>query len=245
MSDAKLRELERRWKETGALADEAAYLRALVARGELSPTRLNLAAWVGAPAARAAAGLPAGPGSDARGLRALADGVSRVLGALRHEEMVAFAAACVRPHLAALEPLVPGTAAFLHAVDVWLACPCDDHRPVAVAGALVDPRPPVGAGLVAAARLLHVVELLECRRLVVTDDRAEQEAVFGRFLEDCVHDGLRESMARDVTAWALGRARPAPRPGRRRCVGAGRGSTGPQRSTCGSSPNRGRHEGAC
>jgi hypothetical protein len=37
VSDDRLRELERRWKETGAVEDEAAYLKERVRAGELSP----------------------------------------------------------------------------------------------------------------------------------------------------------------------------------------------------------------
>ena len=44
MSDARLRELERRFKETGATEDEAALLLGRVRAGDLEPTRLDLAA---------------------------------------------------------------------------------------------------------------------------------------------------------------------------------------------------------
>ena len=44
MSDQKLRDLERRWKETGSPDDEAAYLLERVRAGELSRERLELAA---------------------------------------------------------------------------------------------------------------------------------------------------------------------------------------------------------
>ena len=43
MSDAKLRELERRWKESGAVEDEAAYLLERVRVGDLTRERLELA----------------------------------------------------------------------------------------------------------------------------------------------------------------------------------------------------------
>ena len=55
MSDEKLRELERRWKESGAVEDEAAFLVALVRSGELSPSSLLLAAVLGSEAAAEAA----------------------------------------------------------------------------------------------------------------------------------------------------------------------------------------------
>lgn len=47
MSDAKLRELERRWRETRSVEDEAAYLHEQVRAGVLSPERLELAALCG------------------------------------------------------------------------------------------------------------------------------------------------------------------------------------------------------
>lgn len=51
MSDERLRELERRWQESGALADRADYLREQVRFGELEAERLRLAWFLGAPAA--------------------------------------------------------------------------------------------------------------------------------------------------------------------------------------------------
>ena len=52
MSDTKLRELERRWKETGAVEDEAAYLLERVRVGDLTQERLELAAYCGHEGAR-------------------------------------------------------------------------------------------------------------------------------------------------------------------------------------------------
>jgi hypothetical protein len=54
MSDQNVRALERRWNETGAVEDEAAYLQARVRAGELSQERLDVASWVGYAAARLA-----------------------------------------------------------------------------------------------------------------------------------------------------------------------------------------------
>ena len=47
MSDQKLRELERRWRESGSVEDEAAYLRERVRVGDLTQERLELAAYCG------------------------------------------------------------------------------------------------------------------------------------------------------------------------------------------------------
>lgn len=54
MSDQRLRELERRWRETGAVANEAAYLRERVRAGDLTPERLAVAACCGHAGARTA-----------------------------------------------------------------------------------------------------------------------------------------------------------------------------------------------
>ena len=62
MADHELRLLERRWRASGAPDDEARFLDARRRSGELPRGRLELAAWLGHPAARAALGeeAPAG-----------------------------------------------------------------------------------------------------------------------------------------------------------------------------------------
>ncbi len=64
MGDQGLRELESKWRSSGALEDEAAWLSARVAKGHLQGSRLSLAAWLGHPAAREAADEPPGFYSD-------------------------------------------------------------------------------------------------------------------------------------------------------------------------------------
>lgn len=51
MSDDRLRELERAWREAGDVASEARWLRARLRAGELDPARVELAAGLGHPAA--------------------------------------------------------------------------------------------------------------------------------------------------------------------------------------------------
>lgn len=65
MSDERLREAERRWRETGAVEDEARYLLERVRAGDLAPERLELAARCGHRSAARALGRPdgVGPGS--------------------------------------------------------------------------------------------------------------------------------------------------------------------------------------
>lgn len=55
VSDADLRELERKFRETGSVEDEAAWLRARVQAGELSQENLELAAFLGHEGAQFAA----------------------------------------------------------------------------------------------------------------------------------------------------------------------------------------------
>lgn len=57
MTDSKLRELERRWKETGSIEDEAAYLLERVRVGDVGEEKLELAAYCGHEGARAALGV--------------------------------------------------------------------------------------------------------------------------------------------------------------------------------------------
>jgi hypothetical protein len=56
MSDERLRELERRWKETGSVDDEAKYLAERVRVGDLEKEMLELAAYCGHQGARLALG---------------------------------------------------------------------------------------------------------------------------------------------------------------------------------------------
>jgi len=56
VSDANLRELERRWRKTGDVEDEAVWLLERVRAGELGRSELNLAAYCGHEAARRSLG---------------------------------------------------------------------------------------------------------------------------------------------------------------------------------------------
>lgn len=76
MSDARLRDLERVWRESGALEDELAWLGERVRQGDLETETLRMAASLGHPAAVALSGeeerplhglpFPAGPGHGYR-----------------------------------------------------------------------------------------------------------------------------------------------------------------------------------
>ena len=56
MSDSELRDLERRFRESGSSSDETAWLSARVRSGDLARDRLKLAAYCGHPAAVGAVG---------------------------------------------------------------------------------------------------------------------------------------------------------------------------------------------
>ena len=61
MADARLRDLERRFRASGSVEDEATWLRARVQAGELEQSRLELAAYCDHPAAVAALACQSGP----------------------------------------------------------------------------------------------------------------------------------------------------------------------------------------
>jgi hypothetical protein len=66
VSDSRLRDLERRWKETGAAEDEAAFLLERLRVGDLTAERLELAAHCGHPAGQLALGRPVQPRGPVR-----------------------------------------------------------------------------------------------------------------------------------------------------------------------------------
>ena len=77
VSDADLRELERRFRESGSVEDEAAWLSARVKAGELDEDKLHLAAHLGYEAAIGDVGPPTLLETDAEVFVAWADGLSR------------------------------------------------------------------------------------------------------------------------------------------------------------------------
>jgi len=153
MSDERLRELERRWRESGAVADEAAWLAERVRVGEPSRERVELAAYLEHPAARVIEG-------DALTAVAVAELQAEVV-SLRprvppddpgsfaepfKEWAVSLLAwgpeACVRALLGPMHEYVPAweSAPILHdlvsprrameALENWCLCPCPAHAEV-------------------------------------------------------------------------------------------------------------------
>lgn len=144
MTDARLRESERRWKETGALEDEAQYLRERVRAGELQADRLEVAALCGDEAARTAlrfvpqASAPAGPVLVARlaGLGQEALVRAQIASALRVLGLVD--SLSDQPSAEAID----ACKAALNAAVAWVQCPCVPHARVAAdraAGVSIGP----------------------------------------------------------------------------------------------------------
>lgn len=130
MTDDRLRELERRWKETGSVEDEAAWLSERVRAGYVTHDQVLVAAYLGLPPARLALGadaptIPSANRDWVSGLRHFAKIVS-VVGAVtvaRNQLHIwtEWAPGDGRPGLA------------IEAASAWIQCPCDDHARAAEA----------------------------------------------------------------------------------------------------------------
>lgn len=121
VSDAKLRELERRWRETGAVEDEAAWLRERVRVGELTRERLFLAASCGHDGARVAAEGEAPP------LLRNANDLGRLFDWGMDVPVRGAAAACELVRLSGVPAVEEAARRAIQAVRVWCDCPCDRH----------------------------------------------------------------------------------------------------------------------
>jgi hypothetical protein len=127
VSDARLRELERRWRETGRVEHEAAFLIERVRAGELGRETLEVAAYCGHQAARRAVetGLetPHELRDWIRGL--LARGPHWLIRAslpLAHR----FRLRC-EVHPEGFGHVLPLLASSVKATEQWLRCPCRVH----------------------------------------------------------------------------------------------------------------------
>lgn len=143
MSDTRLRELRRRFDETGAPQDEAAWLNERVRMGELSRERLELAAYCGHEAARRVIGasVVAAPRAPAELVELFSEEVADLEWFIRGlarwgVPWCARAALAIGRHVLPLAgPFEDEAAAALRATETWLRCPCEEHRAaVRVAG---------------------------------------------------------------------------------------------------------------
>jgi hypothetical protein len=120
MSDRKLRDLERRWKETGTVEDEAAYLLERVRVGDLTQERLELAAYCGHEGARRV--IPAVPEFP---LLFVLEAVERIGG---RAALVRVGIEFARLTTASLpDPERQLVERQIVCAEQWLTCPCDEH----------------------------------------------------------------------------------------------------------------------
>lgn len=118
MGDTRTRALERRWRETGAPEDQAAFLLECVRAGALPRGRLELAAFCGNPAARLAVAQASSLSDPAT--------LARVAAQLSPVEKVRLAAALGRHFLPLFEGARPdddGPRRSLDAAEAWCVAP--------------------------------------------------------------------------------------------------------------------------
>lgn len=124
MSDAKLRELWRLWKETGEARDEAAYLAERVRTGDLAASSLGLAAHLGHKPAQDVLGRAFSESSETleawiEKLRSWGDeAVVRACIATARSALPAWA-----EHDATDQRVAEAT----RSAEDWIACPCEEH----------------------------------------------------------------------------------------------------------------------
>lgn len=124
MTDARLRALERRWRETGASADHACYLVERLRTGELPVDRARLAAYLGDPAAREALGIA--PETEAASQRAWAAGLHAWRDPVPARVALAAARAVLPVFDRGLNP-DPRPRRALRAGEACIVCPCEAH----------------------------------------------------------------------------------------------------------------------
>lgn len=131
MSDARLRDLERRWRDTRAVSDEAAYLVERLRAGDLDPERLRVAARCGHPAAVEALGeppvFPRLEGADDDAARATVAAWLRGFDAFPREVRVRVALVLAKATLGNGPPhgTDPQVIDALTALERWCRCPCE------------------------------------------------------------------------------------------------------------------------
>lgn len=141
MSDARLRQLEQRWKETGSAEDEAAYLVERLRHGQIEKSRLQLLAYCGDEAARLALG-PEAPEASAEfkewsvgfGVWGKVSCLSAALAAAecclenaREVDFYATYPTYLDPTPSMGDRLLTGLAV----ARAWLDCPCERHARLA------------------------------------------------------------------------------------------------------------------
>ena len=123
MTDTRLRELERRWKESGSVEDEAAWLMERFRSGELPLSMLEQAAYCEHPAAKRLI-KTVEVSSPQDYAQRWAHEWSFGLG--RWEKQVVVRAAFAMAHHVA-ETCTKFRQQLIDAMSDWILCPCDDH----------------------------------------------------------------------------------------------------------------------
>jgi hypothetical protein len=127
VSDGRLRELERRWRESGSVDDEASWLSERMRAGTLTRDRLELAAYCGS----AAASKLVEPPSRSRKLRPFMLGLqpwgveARVLAWIGCVS-VAVARFAAQPR-SGWDEVQESLPLLLRDLWAWFTCPCEDH----------------------------------------------------------------------------------------------------------------------
>lgn len=124
MTDSRLRELERRWKETGSPKDEELYLRECLRTGRLSEEQLALAAFCTHSVAQVILDYQAPIQPDT--LREWVEGLSHWGKMCSIRAAIAAAQSCLHRWTRYPEDNRPQEA--LNAVIAWIHCPCAEHQ---------------------------------------------------------------------------------------------------------------------
>lgn len=201
MTDRRLRQLERRFRETGALEDEAAWLAARVQAGEVSPDRLALASDLKYAAARVAQN------------RRPADYVDLKLWPRElhsrwgTEVLVRVSLACARRvcEQIAHEPVRERLEEGLAAVAGWVACPCEEHVKGAKAAAVACKQSVIAGSLIVEAYTAIIQQPTFGGRFAPPGFDAPHlaaDALHRRGLDGTAE--VRRAVEREVVPWALG-----------------------------------------
>ncbi len=129
MSDLRVRQLQRRWEETNALEDEAAWLAERIRAGEITGPQAKLAAAVGHPAAELVTG--GSPGMVPKSLVELTELTREFASAGRTSLLLRVGIACAEACNLSVGGENLDLALANSAVDsakAWLSCPCEDHE---------------------------------------------------------------------------------------------------------------------
>jgi hypothetical protein len=201
VADERVRELERRFRQSGAIEDEVAWLEARVRAGALARRRLELAAYLGHPAARRLVDPP-----PEHRLETERQAESELWGfQFHHWQRPWLARACV----AAVRLLLPLFDEFrvsahfrrcIEAVEAWIVCPCEGHAALvrAASAGLRAPDLAGGEGALLIERTAALVDLSPADWEDGVDVPGRVEAL-GEMYDLDVDAAIRD----DLIPWAL------------------------------------------